>query len=319
MYRLLLLLSLSLAGCGAARPEPDIAPLPLDETVGGSGLVWLVGSDGRSRTLWVSLEDGRPLASQPIDGPLWSIGPRLWQWIEEPVEVPLYDCSVVSSERAPNDAASIGTGTLSRVILRDVTETLDVELRAAPSLEPMRWASDSIHPIASVGPYVFVVEAMETDTCGAHGSAQVESYVWDLGNAQRAEILSPIERSSLAGAEERTARLRLIEEIESGELADELGEIQLAALWPAWDLHDGLGLEYVFTADSCYACSDGEWSSYTIATRVEAAALPAALAAHGQLPAWVRLAVARIEDARVAGFSVVEHEAPATALDTLRR
>lgn len=298
----------ALTGC-AGRAPPAGFPEEIEER-GTSGLVWIVGPDGAHRTLWVSTEDGRPLASQPIEGPLWAEGSMLWQWAVEQVEVPLHACDEGDERPEPE---RVGTAIAQRVVLRELTQSVELEIRPAPAPHPVRGLAHEVRPVASVGPYVFVVEELDLDACGAHPYVEAAAFVWDLESAQRAELLTERERAAIAEVEARRA------ESELARRSEDVEEVRLVAMEPRWSEARELAVAYRFVADACYACGDGEWGSYTIATRVGAVELPERLAARARVPRWVRAAVASVEGATLAGFTRVEHPAPARVLDALRR
>jgi len=288
-------------GCAAsAPPPPTLAPEP-DEP---SGLVWLSDAHGRHRTLWVSTEDGRPLSSLPIEGPLWAEGSMLWQWIEEPVEVPLVDCRASASEPVAHagldDSPSevIGTAIGYRVVLRELTQSLSLEVRGPPRVEPVRALSHGVEPVASVGPYLFAREQLAYAPCDARQSAEARALVWDLSTAGPIEVLSARERAAVAARARASFRERGLEPV---------NELELAALAPRWDPRRGLQLDVLFMA--------GVDRSATVRAR----RLPSALAARARVPAWVRTAVARVEGATLLGFSRLDHPAPIRVLDALRR
>ncbi len=294
-----------LAGCGGAPPARAAQALPEEPA---SGLVWFVDAQGRHRTLWVSTAEGRPLSSLPIDGPLWAEGSMLWQWTEEPVEVPLVECAPLGSLSALGAAEGatrvIGSATAHRVILRELTHSLALEVRGAPMLEPVRALSHGVEPVASVGPYLFAVEELRYDPCSAstsrRPSAEARTLVWDLTSARPAEVLTDDERQAVASA----ARARLEEQG-----LEEAEPLALAGLTPSWDPARGLSLDYLFVAESCPGCG----------AHVRAASLPDTLRARARVPRWVRAALARVEGATLRGFSRLDHPAPLRVLDSLRR
>ncbi len=299
----------ALLGACAGSAPPTGFPEEPPEQPGTSGLVWIVGPDGAHRTLWVSTADGHPLASQPIEGPVWAEGSALWQWAEEAVEVPLFACEDASEtpERAP-----IGTAVARRVVLRELTQSAELEIVRAPQTRPARGMAHSVRPVASVGPFLFVEEEIDLDTCGVHPSVEASAFTWDLSAAQRTDVLTDRERAALAEEEARRARAELA-------AREEVEDVRLASIDPRWSEARALSLSYLFVADVCYACGDGAWGSHTIATRLAASRLPERLAAHARVPRWVRAAVASVPGATLAGFSRVEHPAPARVLDALRR
>jgi hypothetical protein len=194
----------------------------------------------------------------------------------------------------------VGTATAHRVILRELTHSLALEVRGAPMLEPVRALSHGVEPVASVGPYLFAVEELRYDSCSARPSAEARTLVWDLTSATPAEVLTDDERQAVASA----ARARLEEQgLRQAE------PLALAALTPSWDPARGLSLDYLVVAESCPGCG----------AHVRAASLPDTLAERARVPRWVRAALERVEGATLRGFSRLDHPAPLRVLDSLRR
>jgi hypothetical protein len=70
---------------------------------------------------------------------------------------------------------------------------------------------------------------------------------------------------------------------EEGEL-----EVDLTAIVASYDREARLAVGMQFTAPSCYACSDGAWSSYSKSTTLPAPVVPEALRAWALAPAGVQ-------------------------------
>lgn len=300
------LLGWTSAGCaGAPSTASKLAP---DHEEAESGLVWITDATGRHRTLWVSTSDGRPLSSFPLEGPVWAQGSMLWQWTQEPRAVSLQGCDAAgrTSER-PDSAIAY------RVVLRELTQSLAIEMRGVPQVEPVSALSHAVEPIASVGPFLFAREELAYVPCGAPRNAEARALVWDLARGGPAEILSEPERRRIAHREASAARADL-----RAQGVEDLDEIQLAALAPRW-APTGLSVDYLFVTERCDGCIAGWWGAYASAARVTASLLPAQLAERARVPDWVRRAVAAIEGAQLAGFSRIEHPAPLRVLDALRR
>lgn len=318
--RVAILLSISiLAACGGdPGVHGDPTRIPLADPPQRSGLVWMIDARGEHETLWVST-DGAPLASQPIDGPVWAEGDTLWQWVEEPVAVPVFDGLADSVE--PHPSLASGTRPVTRAVLRELAGDLRVVAIEAPAPGPVRELVHEVRLVGSVGPYVFAVERLTVDAFGAHGVSEARALVWDLRAAAPAQILTDRERSSLIGAEIEEARRALLAEgadvgVDASLAPD---EIELVAMWPRWEMDGGLALELQLATEVCYACSDGEWSDYTRSVRVPTETVYERLAEHAALPDWVREAAALRPGGRVLGFTDVTEPAPARILDTLRR
>lgn len=298
------------AGCAGAAPGQ---PTPPAEAEAPTGLVWFVDAAGVHRTLWVSTRDARPLSSQPIEGPVWAAGSMLWQWTEEPVAVPLAACDAMHASVGGTlhaGESTAGTAMARRVVLRELTQSISVEMRAPPSLDAVRELSHTIEPLASVGPYLFAREELAYEPCGAPRTVEARALVWDLAAARPAEILREHERAAIAAREAADARARLRDQG-----VDDVGGIALAGLTPRWDAKRGLAVDYLFVAEPCYACGELR----PVSARVTATLLPEELAASSRIPRWVRAAVARLDGATLAGFSRVDHPEPLRVLDALRR
>lgn len=307
-------------GTGAHHLEPEAE-------VEGSGLVWVVGPNGAHRTLWVSTQDARPLSSLPIEGPLWAQGSMLWQWIEEPVPVALSSCE--------QGADASGTGITYRVLLRELTQGVELEVRPAPTLGAVRRVEHRVEPVASVGPLLFLEDRLEAEPCqdlppeGEERSAltlgrqpplrSAAAIVWDLRAGRPVEVLTDADREALIAARDRAAEELL--RATPGEEED-VGRPELVAITPRWEIPPrapgALSLDYVFAAGACYACSSG-WGPFAHATRVTAERIPQRLASSVRVPRWARQAARTVEGAALAGFSRVEHAGPERLLDTFRR
>jgi hypothetical protein len=85
---------------------------------------------------------------------------------------------------------------------------------------------------------------------------------------------------------------------EDGEL-----EVELTAILPSYDREGRLAVGMQFTAPSCYACSDGAWSSYSKSTTVAVPVLPEALRAWATAPAGVRAFARAHPELAVGGWS----------------
>ena len=308
-----------IGGCGAAdRASCESTRIPHADPPQRSGLVWMTDAHGQHHTLWVSLE-GEPLASQPIDGPLWADGDTLWQWVEEPVPVPVFDGRPVFDEPPP--ALAGGTRSVRRGVLRDLSSDLEVVAVEAPAPGPVREIIHEVRLVASVGPYVFATERLTVDAFGAHGESRATAHVWDLRAAAPAQVLTERERTALARGPLQAARRALLDQGAGLGVAPEgpPDDVALVALWPRWDLERGLAVELQIATEVCYACSDGRWSDYTRSVRLPARRVYERLAEHAAIPRWVRRTAAERPDERVAGFTEVTRPEPAWILDTLRR
>lgn len=293
-------------GCGGG-PSRDPVAVPSVEAPETSGLVWIRDAEGRDRTHWVAL-DASPLAGPPIEGAVWADGHALWQLVVEPVAAPTWEDPPQDEGSSNPEAPPDGQVTVQRVVLRELVEGSRVEVLPAPELGAVRDALHEVSIEGSVGPYLFFVSRLYVDAWGAHGATEHRATVWDLGAAAPAHI--PTERERVrweALASQQAAEL---------EHVDEDAEIEPVALRPRWDLDEGLIVELQLAAEACYACSDGEWSDYTVSVTRPLDPPPERLRI--ELPAWARDTAARV-GGTLMGFTRVEQPEPAYVLDSLSR
>ena len=306
-----------LTACGGGAGGSSVV-VPRVEPPPHSGLVWMTNAEGRSLTEWVSVDDGSPIASQPIEGPLWAEGDALWQWTAETVELPVW--AELPDEENPDPATAVSRADVTRIVLRELVGNSRVVILEAPEPGPVREIEHSARVSASVGPYLFVRESLTIDAWGAHGSGEVQSMVWDLRAAAPAEILTEREIAAIGSAERREAQRQLVREGAEAGIEEDLATdaVELVAIEPEWD-SDGLRVWLRFATEACYACGDGEWSDYTRSTRVAMHELPERLSELATMPGWVREVRARHPEHRLTGFTLVDDPAPARVLDTLHR
>jgi hypothetical protein len=168
-----------------------------------------------------------------------------------------------------------------RVILRELVREREVELGGPTALDVLHEAE----PLASVGPLLFVRERGERAPCEQEATRDV---AWHFPSARTVEVLREDEHAALRAEAARDGAA-------------------LVGLTPRWDAgHLALDLELTAGASAS-------------PTRKEASWLPERLRAHDRVPRWVGAAMARAPEATLAGWSRVEHAAPAGLLDTLRR
>lgn len=151
--------------------------------------------------------------------------------------------------------------------------------------------------IGIVGSWALISESEWGYSCGAHPSEAHAFSVWDLEKGSRVNWMDRVPHVERL---RRTAITKLLEDeafIEMGEAH----ETELTALRLQFDPERGLSLRYQFTAPTCYACSDGMWSSYTRSVDVDGE--PMALPQQAPLPASVRQWLAEHPQIGVRGYS----------------
>jgi hypothetical protein len=264
MRRLALLLPL--AACGAApRGEPvanELAPAAVD---------YLVWTD--AGTTWVDAS-GEVRGHAP--GVVIAAGGSLWRLSSDEVSVPLRTCDEIEREPmpAPSGAGDVAHGV--EISLRELGGDRRLAVGAPPADEgfaQLDWGSSLI---GSVGPYLFAETAIETYGCGAHGNHEVIATSYDLAARAARPIVSDADAAPSA-PEAATA----LSEALGAELS--AADVHHGETRPVWRVGT-LGAAHLFWADACYACSTGDWSSYTAAVWVDALALPPAFAALPTVP-----------------------------------
>jgi hypothetical protein len=279
--------TLGLGACGGtAITSTD--PEPVD--------AWLVWSsaDGAPRTEWLATDGTVRGATDAIvvvrDGQLHAVVTGI-------VGVPTTSCEAQDAAAADAGTAPVepteptGAGLATRIVVAPLAGTAP-PVEVVPANVPTPGAADE--PIAAdhrhdaavtagLGRFLFVTESTYVYSCGAHGHTAVGSRVVDLETGEPIDLMAGVD---LATARD-TARRQLADAAVDGDLADladPATPVELGASVPTWT--DGrLAMRHLFWVETCYACSDGEWSSYSRATRVDDPTLPPALALVGVPPA----------------------------------
>lgn len=278
----------------AGFPEGTLSPAqqtaPLD-----AWIVWARDDEGAARSFWVERDARGRLEILANDGILVGVDGELFHWAvyEEELET-----TVACGEL--NRPPVGGTGV--RVLLESVDDDRSLEL-ITPDREAARDASDWNEVVrleASAGPYLFVRRSAWAYHCGAHGSSSHRFVVLDARTGGSATIdVDP-------GDDDRQ---RAWTELESQDVfATGPGELTPTLYRPVFGA-DGVAMEYQWTAETCYACSDGRWDSYTVSARVRSRNVPDAirrvLDVPGEALDWIR---DRFEPAEIGGVSRVAAE-----------
>lgn len=273
MAKRLLVLTLSigataLGACGGpATPSRTAGSTPAE-----GWLAWSADERGAARTTWLDPE-GQPIGER--EGIVIAAGEELIEVVPEVESVVLPTCEDVEAGRPPSGGGETGIRTrLVAVSLGSGARRTLVEPLEVPGAASLRHV---IVPVASLGPYLFARESAEVFACGAHGNVDVAMRVIDLRTGLPAELAVPVEQELV-----ERARPVLAEEIEGA--VEEVDPVHRVATYPV--IEDGhVELEHVLTTEVCYACGDGEWSSYTRATELRDPRVPPLLAQHAILPA----------------------------------
>ncbi|UJR79531.1 hypothetical protein [Sandaracinus amylolyticus] len=282
--------ALALVACGARSPANDPIATPAPERG------WLVWSE--ARTTWID-SDGEAHAERP--GLVMAAGTSLVAIERERETIVLPTCDQL--EQDDTGAPGGDQGTRTRLVAVEVATGARRVLLEALDAEGLASLEHDLVPVASLGPWLFVRERAERFACGAHGDVEVAMRVIDVRTGSRAEL-------ELGPTSDLRARARdaLLAEGEGAiETPLELEDVEPVASVPVFDAGHVV-MDHVFVAEACYACGDGEWSSYTRATTIRDPRVPAAIAEDAALPEPVARWIAAHPGAR--GMSV----APASRL-----
>lgn len=263
--------ALALVACGARSPAADPVATSAPER---GWLVWSEPAEGEVRTTWIDAS-GEARAERP--GLVMASGSSLVVIQRERETMVLPTCDQLEQDDAGAPGGDEGTRT--RLVAASLATGEQRVLLEALDAEGLASLDHDLVPIASLGPWLFVRERAERFACGAHGDAEVAVRVIDVRTGSRAEL-------ELGPANDLRARARdaLLAEGEGAiEAPLELEAVEAVASVPALEA-GRVVMDHVFATEACYACGDGEWSSYTRATTIRDARVPGAIAQDAALP-----------------------------------
>ncbi len=272
-------------GTTEAAVAPELATAP-------TWLAWRQGPDG-PQTAWLTEDPARGyriVASAPgrfvaHAGVIWEIGGRA-----QPAEV--YDTScVMDDEDADFDAPPARCALPGVVVTTQARELGGDGLLTLPSVSggsgTLCELSQSDDVVGSVGPWVFVRSCSYEYSCfAAHGAVTCEAHVLNLAAERVDGIEAMRDAGDVDGALREQAWAGASDEVQW--MADDASSLSLVGVWPAWREDGRLQVRLQYAGASCYACSDGAWSSYTESVDVGTDEVPELLRAYRHLPAPVR-------------------------------
>jgi len=255
-------------------------------------LVWVEGKDG---ALWTHQVEPDGTSSARLEGA--HVGTRYgtWTWVTQTIDVETEACDLPVGDVHP---AVGGTVTRGSLVGAGGQEQLVVDPSARCDEHCPNELRHEARPIGSVGPYLFVEQSRYVYACGAHGSSSVSFVVWDMEGGRPVDLLGAVPNLAQL-RDEATKRFRDDEESVGPAFAG--SPPRITELVP---LVDGrkLGFEAQLTIETCYACSDGAWSSYTRSVRLPTAP-PAVLVPFARLPSSVATFLSRHPDLKLGGWS----------------
>ena len=304
---LLAVLSLALAvGCASSRAASTSANSPTEQKPDPPGPGYLVqyAVDGELETAWLEADgDGYEVVARR-SGAYAAAGGDLWTWGVRRAEHELSDCDCVGQmyEKGRADDESLAqcrtTSEFETPVVENLTGDSDLPLAELEDLEQTGDITFEASGESTLGPYWFGTVCTYIYACGAaHGSVGCRSVIVDLERGQVLELNEFMGADAFARANERL-RGQAIDALEQkapdNTEITEAESAQLEAGWPVMT-PDGLRFSYLFAAPTCYACSDGSWSSYSIGAHVRDSTLPDKLTSLAKPPAPV-LAFIETED-----------------------
>lgn len=135
--------------------------------------------------------------------------------------------------------------------------------------------SSTVQLVGSVGPYAFTTACVWSYVCGAaHGGTVCTESIWDLRTGEQLDPHDVTLERLRGDAAVQFVYDSFDDEQEASQLQSE--DVVLVNVLPLYEGDFHPRLEEHYTAATCYACSDGEWDSYTVSARRTVDTLPPA-------------------------------------------
>jgi hypothetical protein len=286
------LLALSVFGCSSGAGVTSAAGRTPAGLSHAHTLVWATTAEDAPPSTYALADDGTILSRR--DGVRISAAGTEWK-----CEVTVERVATSPCEGGPQQAAQEGRGVRVRLVPQDTSKAPLEIVRPFPG-DQANDVQQAARLLASVGPYLFLEESTYTYTCGAHGNTGVSFAVWDLDEGRSVDMLSDLpdrEHILAAGKSAIDARPDAID------FSRPSDPPALTELLPRIGQHGQLEATALVTVASCYACTEGGWSSYTVSTQVPVT-LPWRLRGVGAPPRAVGAFVDGHPDLTVGGYSV---------------
>ncbi|AKU95222.1 hypothetical protein AKJ09_01886 [Labilithrix luteola] len=269
----------------------------------GTTLVWARAKDGTASSYRLSSAPSPAGSAAPVTpGIQIAAQGATWVWTTRSERVPTRPCDF-DLTHAPAQRGQVTRATLVRTSPGGgVNEQLVVP---PPTIEDANEVDHSVTLLFTLGPLLFIEEQTYEYSCGAHGSISSAFIVWDANEGKAVNVLDrlPDEPALIKRAEPKL-------EADALEAGGPLGQEppQITELLPVF--RDGqLRFEAQITTSSCYACSDGLWSSYTRSVRLEAEP-PPVVAPWIAVPPTVAAFARDHKDVTIGGWSTEEASPP---------
>ncbi len=288
------LLGLAALGCSSGKGVPPVAAHAPPAAARPHVLVWASAADDALPSTYAVGDDGAALSR--------ANGIRIWasgtQWTCDVSVEPV--ATQPCEEEGPERPAQAGQGVRVRLVPSDPSRQ-SLEIVAPPPGDGANEIQQSARLLASVGPYVFVEESTYAYTCGAHGNTGVSFAVWSLDDGRAVDLLAELPDREHLLASGKRAIDALPDAIDFSRPEDPPAVTELL---PRLGRHGRLEADALVTVASCYACTEGGWSSYTVSTPVPVP-LPWRLRGLGTPPRAVGLFADAHPGLTVGGYSVI--------------
>jgi hypothetical protein len=280
-------------GCSQGPAAASNGPRAFADSARARALVWATAAEDAAPSTYALADDGTPLSRMD--------GVHIWaaetEWSSEVTEVPIAtrDC-----EEGAAQPAQEGRGVRVRLVPTDSSRQA-LEIVAPAAGDAANEIDQAARLLASIGPYVFVEESTFTYTCGAHGNVGVTFAVWNLDEGRAVDMLSDLPDREHLLASGKRAIDAMPDAVDFSRPEDPPA---LTELLPRVGPHGRLEASALVTVASCYACTAGGWSSYTVSTEVPAS-IPWRLRGAGTPPRAVGLFADAHPALTVGGYSIL--------------
>lgn len=287
-----------------ASPRTEASTAPADPILHaateGAAIVWATDADGHTTSYWLERSPANG-GFDALERPGIAIATErsLFVWHEEAARLALYlDCGRDRTDRRTGWGDGVTAG------LRSLADDRFTEV-VAPAHERGKEAAELTQRVeveGSYGPYLFVREVQWDYSCGAHGGSTHQFLVWDAERRERATLHGEFELADIAHD------LSALFPQEPDGLLEMPSEVRVTRFGPDFTASGRVAFEYQLTGDTCYACGDDEWDSYTQSVQVNEQPLPARLAGRAEPREALAWFARRHPDQRIRGFSLPRAE-----------
>jgi hypothetical protein len=256
-------------------------------------LVWTVADEGALPSTY-ALDDDGAVVSHRGGIHIWASGTE-WAFDVSVEPIATQACEG-DAEQPPQESRGVRVR-----LVPSVASRVPIEIVSPAASDQSNQVDQSARVLASIGPYVFIEESTYSYTCGAHGNVGVSFAVWNVEDGRPIDLLSDLpDRQHLLALGRQAIDAR--PDIVDFSRPDDPPTV--TELLPRLGPHGQLEASALVTVASCYACSDGGWSSYTVSTPVPAE-LPWRLRGMGPPPRAAVLFADAHPKLTIGGYSIV--------------